>query len=206
MHSASLRPAAQLKMDQVQKLVNIYKGVRDHIETVWGLADPLTAQTQVLFEEQAKALRTTCAELGRNEMLNSLYSRLPASIADAAGEFTEATGRLWARGDRNVARQKKMVLMALVNEQLALFSKKERRTSKTTDDMQSVSELGRTAAVHGHAKSAGALAASAGGGGMPPLAMPIHAVVARSDVPSMSRALASGKPGMLVDARDSNNR
>ena len=200
----SLRPAVQLKMEQVQKLVNIYKGVRDQVETVWGLADPLTAQTQALFEEQAKALRSTCAELGKNETLNSLYSRLPASIADAASEFAEATGRLWARGDRNVARQKKVVLTALVNEQLALFSKKERRTSKTTDDLDTAAAHGRLAPQH--ARSAGAMASSVGGGGIPAIAAPIHTVVARGDVAAMTRALSTGKPGVQADTRDGNNR
>ncbi len=201
--SASLRPASALKLEQVQKLVNIYKGVRTQIETMWEMTDALTAQSLAQFQEQAKALRTTCQELGKNEMLNTNYSRLPASIADASAEYADATARLWARGDRNVARQKKVVLTALVNEQLALFSSKERRVSKTTDDMKSASEMARAAAVQ-----PAALGASMGGGQVAAagMALGLHNMVARSDVPTMLKALQSGRPSMHPDTRDSNNR
>jgi hypothetical protein len=136
----SLRPVKALKAEQVDKIVMIYKQCRTGLENLWVMAESPKSSPLSDFDVQSSNLKNVTRDLGKNETLNQLYSRMPESIASAAADFVTAARVLWGpkvnSAERSTAGQKRMILQALINELLGALSKKERRMSKTTDDIE----------------------------------------------------------------------
>lgn len=130
----------------------------------------------------------------------TLYARLPSSIAEAAREYVAATRTLWDRDTeeaRATARQRRVVLGALLNEMIAALDKKDWRKSKSADDSAAAA---RPAAQLSRSDGM-ALSSSA-----PPTLLGLHSLVARSDdTAALERMLSVATAGQ-VDQRDSNKR
>lgn len=177
----SLRPPVSLKIEQVEKIVLIYKQCRTGLENIWSMAE-IPAQTNLKdFDAQSSNLKSVTRDLGKNELLNKLYSKMPESIASAAVDFVTAARLLFgpkaSSAEKSTAGQKRMILQALINEMLGALSKRERRISKTTDDIEPLpqqqqqlrSSIGDRSVVSASTSSISSLQIS------------LHSLVARSD-------------------------
>jgi hypothetical protein len=191
-HMTSLRPATALRAEQIEKIVTIYKQCRTGLENLWAMTEAKMSVGE--FDNQSDGLKNVTRDLGKNETLNQLYSRLPEAISSAALDFCSCARLLWGNKttamERSVAGQKRAILLALINELLGSLSKRERRSSKTTDDIGTDSQR----ASFGERQMAASTSSVQVG---------LHSMVARGDALSLLRVV---KGGADVNGRDANKR